>query len=223
MQQAASRPHSSEEGILWMASVASVIIHGVALACFSASTINPALSTPSKNLLASIRVPIKNDLSSSQSALVSIAGKDIWGAQMREPFPSIPISTKKKNVAAIDTYAEHSQKHDLTQPRELSTVPFFFPTHVLGRPALPITAPDPKKFLSGKEFPALPFKLRLYIDAAGRVVRVVGLEIEMFDERLLQPVIEMFYATRFIPGGHEGKDVPSFMDIEIELSDFLGQ
>lgn len=96
-----------------------------------------------------------------------------------------------------------------------------YPSSLLDRPPVPYSAPDARKYLTGTSIPALPVHLRLYIDKSGKVIRINAKAIEYMDESLLTPVKEMFFATAFIPGNIKGVDVPSYIDIEVELSEFI--
>jgi hypothetical protein len=95
----------------------------------------------------------------------------------------------------------------------------FYPNRLLDRRAVPISAPNPREFLTGTSIPAVPFRLRLYVDEVGKVVRVEVRKPIVIDESRLQAVKDMFLATLFIPGHLKGRDVPAYLDIEIELED----
>jgi hypothetical protein len=97
----------------------------------------------------------------------------------------------------------------------------FYPNRLLDRRAVPISAPNPREFLTGTSIPAVPFRLRLYVDEAGKVVRVEVREPFVIEESRLQVVKDMFLATPFIPGHLKGRDVPAYLDIEIELADIV--
>lgn len=97
----------------------------------------------------------------------------------------------------------------------------YLPSRLLDRPPVPYSAPTPSKYLTGTSIPALPIYLRLYIDKSGKVVRIDAKTVEYMDESLLAPVKEMFFATAFIPGNIKGVDVPSYIDIELQLSEYI--
>jgi hypothetical protein len=97
----------------------------------------------------------------------------------------------------------------------------FLPSAVLDRSAFPIGAPDQGKYLTGSDIPAIPFRLRLYVDEQGAVVKVEVKRPTPIDEASLQPVKDMFMATPFVPGRLKGRDVPSYLDIEVCLEDLV--
>ncbi len=96
-----------------------------------------------------------------------------------------------------------------------------FPGSILDRPPVPYTAPNPREYLTGTSIPTLPIKLRLYIDVNGKVIQIEAKRLEYLDESIITPVKDMFYATTFIPGNIKGIDVPSYIDIDVELSEFI--
>lgn len=101
-----------------------------------------------------------------------------------------------------------------------SAQPVFLPSKGLDRPPMPISAPDPRKYLAGSDFPTVSFKVRLYIDALGTVVNVeADGAAALLDDHQLEKVKRMFYATTFIPGNLGGRDVASYKDIVVDMLD----
>lgn len=96
----------------------------------------------------------------------------------------------------------------------------FLPSKSLDRSPTPISAPDPRKYLTGVDFPTSSFRLRLYIDAQGAVVNIeTNGEATPLDDQQMEKVKEMFYATAFIPGNLQGRDVASYVDVIVDLAD----
>lgn len=93
--------------------------------------------------------------------------------------------------------------------------PDFFPNAILDREATPISTPNPRKYLAGFDIPAVPFRLRLFVDRFGQVVDVRLLQPSLVDEAEIQPIKDMFAATPFIPGKLNDQEVPSYQDIEV--------
>jgi len=85
----------------------------------------------------------------------------------------------------------------------------------LDGPVVPRSAPDLQR-LNGLRFSGLPIRLRLFIDALGRVVEVKVLAAQE-DDDTLAAVTGMFEATAFVPGRQAGMPVASFTDIELRL------
>jgi hypothetical protein len=92
----------------------------------------------------------------------------------------------------------------------------FKPSRDLDRAAVPRSAPD-VSMLEGLHFSGLPMRLRLYVDATGKVVDVVALQTADDDE-VLDRVRHMFLSTAFIAGRLRGEDVASYKDLELVLT-----
>lgn len=92
----------------------------------------------------------------------------------------------------------------------------FKPSRDLDRAAVPRSAPD-VSMLEGLHFSGLPMRLRLYVDATGKVADVVVLQATDDDE-VLDRVRHMFLSTAFIAGRLRGEDVASYKDLELVLT-----
>lgn len=97
----------------------------------------------------------------------------------------------------------------------------YFSNRLLDRPAVPASGPDPDTYLKGKtDLPSFPIRLRLYVDSLGSVRKIELLSPEYLPSEKLDPIREMLMATRFIPGQIKKTRLPSYMDIEIDVSDY---
>ena len=132
-----------------------------------------------------------------------------WNKLPRTPTPD---SITESNLK--------SGKKNSGRSNEVSKT-YYFPSHLLERAPVPVSAPNPREHLTGTAIPAIPIKLRLYINASGTVVNIEVLGPDFLDTSLIEPIKNMFYATSFIAGNRRGKDVGSYINIEIELSDFI--
>lgn len=94
----------------------------------------------------------------------------------------------------------------------------FIPAELLDHPLVPRSAPD-LALLDGLSFTGLPVRLRLYVDALGRVVDVVVLQADAGDEEAVAHMKAMFLATAYIPGQLQGAVVAARQDIELSLGD----
>jgi hypothetical protein len=92
----------------------------------------------------------------------------------------------------------------------------FKPSRDLDRAAVPRSAPD-VSMLEGLHFSGLPMRLRLYVDATGKVADVVVLQA-VDDDEVLDRVRHMFLSTAFIAGRLRGEDVASYKDLELVLT-----
>ncbi len=99
--------------------------------------------------------------------------------------------------------------------------PDYWPAAMLERSPVPVSAPD-TRMLQGADLPAGTLRIELFIDSAGqvRVVRPAQQAGQMPAE-LPEPIVDMFLATRFLPGQRGGLDVPSRVTLEISIQDLL--
>jgi hypothetical protein len=120
-----------------------------------------------------------------------------------------------KGLAEASTASESEPSIDRSEG-----MPIYFRSSLLDRPPVPHSAPNPRKYLSTTPSSTLPIYLRLYIDKSGKVVEINVRTMELLDDSLVFQAKEMFFATSFIPGNIKGVDVPSYIDIELELSEY---
>lgn len=93
--------------------------------------------------------------------------------------------------------------------------PAYLASRDLDMPPLPRSAPDDEQVV-GMQGSGLPIRLRLFIEADGRVSSVTALQAAHADGPLVERLREMFVRTAFIPGRRAGRDVAAFLDIAIE-------
>lgn len=115
--------------------------------------------------------------------------------------------------STIDTVAADSERHS-TEPAR------YFSNRLLERPTVPASGPDPERFLKGRKLPKYLIRLRLYVDALGTVRKIDLREPEFAPPEDVEAIKAMFMATRFIPGDVKGTRLPSYQDIEIDVSDY---
>jgi hypothetical protein len=122
------------------------------------------------------------------------------------PAPAAPafVPVPKVNVASR------------TAPAAIEAVA---PTHLaaegLDMPPMPRSAPD-ASVVEGVAHSGMPIRLRLYIDADGTVSDIELQFAQVEDEPAAQRLADMFRATGFLPGRLNGRDVASFLDVEID-------
>jgi hypothetical protein len=92
------------------------------------------------------------------------------------------------------------------------------PTHLqadgLDMPPLARSAPD-ASLVEGVAHSGVPIRLRLYIEADGSVSSVEVRFVHPEDQQAAERLAAMFTATGFLPGRLHGRDVASFIDIEV--------
>jgi hypothetical protein len=84
----------------------------------------------------------------------------------------------------------------------------------LDMPPLTRSAPD-TSVVEGATHSGAPIRLRLYIEADGSVSNVEVEFVHPDDEQAAERLAAMFKATAFLPGRLHGRDVASFIDIEV--------
>jgi hypothetical protein len=93
----------------------------------------------------------------------------------------------------------------------------------MDRPPFPVSAPTPQRFLNPETLPEVVVRLRLFIDAKGAVVGVEIQSPEKLEELVSNQIKEMLFATTFIPGNIRGIDLPCYMDIELDIANYIHQ
>jgi hypothetical protein len=94
------------------------------------------------------------------------------------------------------------------------------PTDILDVRPMPRSAPDERR-VEDVHRSGLPIRVRLYVEADGSVSSADVLSMVPGDEEAAQSVAAMFRDTAFIPGRLGGRDVASYLDIEIVLEPTL--
>ena len=84
--------------------------------------------------------------------------------------------------------------------------------------AVPVSDPD-LTILTKVQATGMPVRLRLFIDAYGTIKDIQVVQADGIDEITIEQLKQMFYATKFIPGRRNGKDMPSYLDIELSIAD----
>lgn len=87
----------------------------------------------------------------------------------------------------------------------------------LDRVALPYSQPD-WQALDGSLPSGQPLRLRLHIDALGRVRQVDAVAVSAEDAGLLRRLRGLLKATRYVPARQTGQDVSSCLDLVIEAA-----
>jgi hypothetical protein len=91
----------------------------------------------------------------------------------------------------------------------------YWPADALDRRPLVRSAPDDER-IHGVSATGQPVRVRVFIDERGNVADVEILEVASGDLAVAQRIADMFRDTGFIPGRLDGRDVASFVDIEVE-------
>lgn len=97
----------------------------------------------------------------------------------------------------------------------------FLPSSEMKPAAVPVSEPD-SQVLNGVPNTGLPIRLRLYVDKHGVVKDIHVLQADEMDGLAVERLEAMFYATVFVPAQRKGVDMSSYMDIEVNVTDFTG-
>jgi hypothetical protein len=99
-------------------------------------------------------------------------------------------------------------------------LPRYLPTEALDVKPMPRSAPD-ERHVDSVPRSGLPIRVRVFVEAEGSVSAVNVLSHAPGDEDAAHSMAEMFRETAFIPGRLTGRDVASFIDIELVLEPTL--
>lgn len=142
-----------------------------------------------------------------------------------DPTSQLHAEAEKTPNSIEDTLS--SKKKAFNAPSETennkteSIEPIYFPTRLMERHPFPVSAPTPKNYLDKNTLPAEIIRLRLFISAAGKIVNIKIHHPENIEESVSRQILNMFYATSFIPGNIRGIDLPCYMDIELDLGSYI--
>lgn len=145
--------------------------------------------------------------------------------------PSIEATAGTLRAASVrqpDVDSNHSAapSHDATSnvsglvPEKagaLDSTAAFLRASTLDRRPLPASEPD-TDMLNGSTSTGLPIKLRLFIGSTGHVLRIDVLAADEGDAQFIVQLKQMFFATRYIPGRLNGRDVDAYTDIQLNAA-----
>ncbi|MDB5769096.1 MAG: hypothetical protein JWQ61_3910 [Collimonas fungivorans] len=94
--------------------------------------------------------------------------------------------------------------------------PLYYGPQEVDKGALPYSAPDPD-LLAGVAASGVPIRVRLYIDASGKVTAVEKLQALADDLQALERIEAMLRSTSFMPARLAGADVNSYQDLEFHI------
>lgn len=135
----------------------------------------------------------------------------IMAANVTSMAVEAPMPPGARKTLAANRHPRTSSPR-LPTPAPATTGPRYLPAEQLTWPALPRSAPD-TTLLDGQSLSGLPLRLRLYIDATGRVQRVEALQIAPQDGPALSALQAMFLNTAYSPGRLRNHDVASYTDL----------
>ena len=128
-------------------------------------------------------------------------------------------SFSKPNLINGITYVNQKKSPEIDDLLPLT----FLPSSELELSPVPISEPDFSTFnfstFDDSERLFLHIRLRIYVDSKGYVKDVRLLNGGGENSKLLEQLQVIFYATKYIPGRRFGIDMPSYIELEINLYD----
>jgi hypothetical protein len=147
-------------------------------------------------------------------------GPQVQGPPVVElpPLQVMLISERAGPGSSPQAVEQHAEDAGRPVPLPPPVVPpeFAPTTRQPDRPALPVTAPDLAQ-LAALPMPRAPIRLRLHIDASGRVGPVDVLESDPDDATFVQRLVEVLLATPHIPARRDGEDVASDKVVSLDF------
>ncbi len=125
-----------------------------------------------------------------------------------------PVNVKK-NQQVLENIPLNQQYNVQTPVADDSTA-HFYATSDLERKALPISNID-TEMLGDVVITGIPLRLRIYIDANGRVKKIEELAILEQDRELANKLESLLMETAFLAAKKDGLDVNSYQDIEFNF------
>ena len=128
----------------------------------------------------------------------------------------LPLAYVKSFQKKTDPSPENAQANS-SKKSDIDVFSTFLSTDNLERKALPISNIDISMFkdvfVSG-----FPVQLRLYINASGRVVKIVRRSSLEQDQQMVSRLESLLYEMTFIPARKNNLDVDSYQDIEFNFN-----
>lgn len=140
-------------------------------------------------------------------------------AEPRRASANGAAATSAKSAQALHTEVTRKSAIDAPMPAAEPAIEHL-PTSALDVPPMPRSAPD-EQYVEHVHRSGLPIQVRLYIDASGSVTETNLLGAAPGDEEAAEQVMVMFRETAFSPGRLQGREVASFIDIELVLEPTL--
>lgn len=141
-------------------------------------------------------------------------------ARIAEPAPlQVMLITERigagESPAALPLPPDESARPTPMPPPSVEIEPLPA-TRQPDRPALPLTAPDFGP-LAAMHAPVASIRLRLHIDASGRVGPVEVFESDPDDASFVERLVEILLATPHIPARRDGEDVASDKVVSLDF------
>ena len=136
-----------------------------------------------------------------------------------EPIhPQKNLEPKKKTTDPSPTLPILHEALNHTQSKDIATnLTNYYANAEVDRKALSQMNID-QSMLPTVGSSGLPIKLRIYINAYGRVVKVEPIAVLDQDITFVEKLAELLYEIRFLPAKREGLDVDSYQDLLLSFN-----
>jgi hypothetical protein len=147
-------------------------------------------------------------------------------ANQRTTFDAVPAAAPVPMGSTVQVGSARATPSAPREPAQLAPPPAadtamqHLPTSALDLPPMPRSAPD-EQYVEYVHRSGLPIQVRLFIDATGSVTETSLIGAAPGDEEAAEQVMAMFRETAFTPGRLQGREVASFIDIELVLEPTL--
>lgn len=162
----------------------------------------------------------QSNLASLSSALAAAGpekGIEVQLIGTASPIVGAPPSIASKPPLEENQSARSRQERNaLETTASVPPAPVFYGPQEVDKGALPYSAPDPD-LLAGVAASGVPIRVRLYIDASGKVSAVEKLQALADDQQALERIEAMLRSTSFMPARLKGADVNSYQDLEFHI------
>jgi hypothetical protein len=127
-----------------------------------------------------------------------------------------PVLSENQHVAIAEMQSVDSANEQGETEAAIDTSKYYAATEV-NRKALPQMNID-ESMLSIKNYSGLPIKLRLYVNAYGRLVKIDRIGVLEQDIAYVAQLESLLYDVAFLPAKREGFDVDSYQDLQLSFN-----
>jgi hypothetical protein len=205
--------------------MACVLAHAAALGALSVGRArSPALAANEESKAVQVRLlPAPHIATAERQRTPALSAVDRQPVSPRAPSLPGKWQLDAKQVAADASRQEEVATDAATHAAGLLAVATdspYLPTNLLDIRPMPRSAPN-EAYVESAHKSGLPIRVRLFVEEDGVISTVEVLSVAPGDEEAAAQVISMFRDTAFSPGRRGGRDVASFMDIEVILESKL--
>lgn len=190
---------------------AAVLLHAILLFSLFTCSVDYQPATESRAAI-TVQLLRPESISAPISPSVETVADTLRTASVRRPDVDSSHSAAPSNGVMPNASSFVPEKAGA-----LDSTAAFLRAGTLDRRPLPVSEPD-TDMLNGSTSTGLPIRLRLFIGSSGRVLRIDVLAADEGDAQFIEKLKQMFFATRYIPGRLNGRDVDAYTDIQLNAA-----